>query len=580
MGIPEDIIPERVRDWHIAILIALIGIIVFSFGLTNPFQGDDFGQIVNNGPVHSLKNAPQLISGGTFPNGANHALVGAYYRPLMMLSYSAVYTFFGPHPIYFHIFQAIIVIASAVILYFLFRLSFAKWIATLLALLFLVHPLNSQTAFAIPALQDALYFFFGILGLYLLIRNNSKKYLFVTPLLFFFALLSKEPALIFVIMGQVYLIIWDRRRARLYAMMGLGMLVSYFALRSHAIGLFGSSPDNAPILRATLGQRLLTAPSIMHFYVFKGIWPWHLATAYYWVNARLSINGVLLPLIVDILVLIFVIVLALKLKPRLSKSMFYSYIFYSGFLLLGMMTLLQFMPLDMTACENWARILGLGLLGIIGVYLTSLNLSRRHACYIFFATCALILIFGTSTAYRAFDYRSEVTLAQKDVIASPDDYTAHLLIGKNLGSEGKYSEALPYAERSIHIFPMPVNYNLLGLIYAQQGDYAKAESAYRTGLKYGDTSKLYEDSGQAAMYLNDDSNSINLLTRGVGLYPSDSLMWTYLALLYARNGDMQDATKAIKNARMTGQVSDQVYEAITTGKPLRINLDQNRSFVI
>jgi hypothetical protein len=70
-------------------IIVGAGIVVFWSGLTSPFLGDDFDQIVDNIPVHSLANIRLFFEGGTFYNGHGLApLSGAYYRPLMTAVFS------------------------------------------------------------------------------------------------------------------------------------------------------------------------------------------------------------------------------------------------------------------------------------------------------------------------------------------------------------------------------------------------------------------------------------------------------------------------------------------------------------
>src|ERR1700712_2070879 len=86
--------------------IALVGVVAYWSGLTNPFLGDDFSQIVNNIPVHSLSNISQFFSGSTFYSGMPDApLRGIYYRPLMTTVFSAIYAIFGANVVAYHILQ-------------------------------------------------------------------------------------------------------------------------------------------------------------------------------------------------------------------------------------------------------------------------------------------------------------------------------------------------------------------------------------------------------------------------------------------------------------------------------------------
>jgi 4-amino-4-deoxy-L-arabinose transferase-like glycosyltransferase len=166
---------NRLRHWHVAIIITVIGFAAYVSGLRNQFQGDDIVQIVNSIPVHSIAHIKLLFQGGTFYNGNGLSrLSGIYYRPLMLVVYALIYTLFGPHAFYFHLAQLVICIGSAFLLYLILGYSFNKLLSVTLALVFLVDPLNSQVVYAIPSLQDALFVFFGLLGFYSTYAKSPK----------------------------------------------------------------------------------------------------------------------------------------------------------------------------------------------------------------------------------------------------------------------------------------------------------------------------------------------------------------------------------------------------------------------
>jgi hypothetical protein len=150
---------NKLSNWQAAFIIAVLGLAVFWTGLTNPFQGDDLGQIVNSIPAHSINNVKLFFEGSTFYNGQGLApLSGTYYRPLMVTFYALIYSVFGNHPFFFHLFQLLLAIGSTIILYLFFKFSFKPVLALFLSLIFLIHPIDSQVVFSIPNLQDALFF--------------------------------------------------------------------------------------------------------------------------------------------------------------------------------------------------------------------------------------------------------------------------------------------------------------------------------------------------------------------------------------------------------------------------------------
>src|SRR5665213_1907759 len=298
---------NKITSWQAALIIAVIGFAVFFTGLTNPFQGDDISQIVNNVPAHSITHIKLFFEGGKFYNGQGLApLSSGNFRPLMTTAFSLIYTLFGAHPIAFHLVQLILGIASATILYLVFRYSFKPVLALFLSLIFLLHPIDSQVVFAIPSMEDSLFFFFGILAFWLVIRFKSTRSLIPVAICLFLSLLAKETAILFVAMSLLFLFWFDRKR--LYKFVGVMslLLVLYIALRVNAIGWISNS-NNVPIDSLGFAGRLLTAPSIALFYITKFIFPVKLASANYWVYPTFSFRHVLLPLLIDLAVLALLI---------------------------------------------------------------------------------------------------------------------------------------------------------------------------------------------------------------------------------------------------------------------------------
>jgi hypothetical protein len=173
--------------------------------------------------------------------------------------------------------------------------------------------LNSEEVFAIPVMQDTLYFFFGILGIYALLRFTSIKSLIIPVACFTLALLAKETGGLFLIMAVIYLFWWDRKRLLPFLGLAVPLLIAYLLMRHHAVGTF-NNPNIAPIDIVSLKARILTMPSIFLFYIIKFIFPWHLSINYFWVDKSFTLSGVLLPLLADLAVLVLFIGLGLSIK--------------------------------------------------------------------------------------------------------------------------------------------------------------------------------------------------------------------------------------------------------------------------
>lgn len=559
-----------------SLTIGLCGLIVFASGLTSPFQGDDLLQIVDNPYIKSLGNLPLFFSHSTFYGlNSTGTLTGSYYRPLMTTVFSVLYTLFGLHSFYFHLFQLLIAIGSAILLYLIFRYSFQPPLALTLALIFLLHPIDSNVVYMIPCMQDILFFFFGILAMYILIRFTSIKSLVFVAFCLFLSLLAKETAVTFIGVCLLFLLWWDRKRLLLFTTMLIAPIVAYLVLRSHAIGILGSNPNEAPILRLSLADRLLTAPSIIQFYITKLIFPWKLANAYFWVYPKFSVTHVLVPSLIDAIVIGLGIYAGFRVRRKGSKAMYYTYTFFGVWASLGLLTTLQIIPLDMTASEAWFYMPFVGVLGMIGTYFAVFPFRGAPEKFMI-AVFVLVALYGIRTFIRGFDYSNPEKLAYKNISASKEDYIALDLVATYQIGAGNYSQAMPYLQRSIRFFPTAVNYNLYGTALMQEDNFSAARGAFLNGLKYGTINNLYDGLGKLTVVSGDYGSNLSILHAGLEQYPHDANLWLYLALLEDKYGYNALAVSAIKNAAKYGQVSPEIYDNILSNTSFQISISNTQ----
>lgn len=566
---------DELANWQVLIIIAVVAFAVFFSGLASPFQGDDFDQIVDSVPVHSISHVGLLFEGGTFYAGQGlRPLEGGYYRPLMTTAFSIIYTLFGPHPLYYHLAQLLLYIGSAYFFYLFLRYSFKLPLALFLTLAFVVHPINSQVVFAIPSMQDSLFFFFGMLGLYLLVRFRSVRSLVPVAICILLSLLAKESAVLFVAIMLLYLFWWDRRRLLPFVGIVIVPVAIWLGLRIHAVGLL-NNPYGGPIDRLSIMGRLFTAPSIVLFYITKFIFPLKLATTYYWVHPTFSFRYVLLPLIIDLTVAAAVVFTAFLIKKHGSKAMFYTYMFFAAWAAIGIGLLLQISPLDMTACELWFYFPMAGILGLLGVVLTLFPI-RLHPNWLMVLAIVLLGVLGTRTAVRGHDYRTAYNLSLVDTVNSKDDYRADNIVARALVGQGRYAEALPYQEQAIKVNPTYSGYINLASILVNTDNYPGAENSYENSFRYSTPAVVhttYEGIGVLTL-LNNNTYAENrrFLEAALSKLPRDPLLWMYLALQDEKNGDNADAKVAITNAANLGQVPSAIYDNIMLDRPFSITI--------
>jgi hypothetical protein len=568
-----------VRPWlttiKAIIIICIIGLAVFSTGLRNPFENDDLPQIVNNPVIHSLSNIKLFFEGSTFYGYSPQALTplsGAYYRPLMITAYAVIYSLFKLQGFYYHLFQLLIFIGSAILLFLVLKKPFKPILALVLSLLFMVHPINSQVAYAIPNLQDTLFFFFGILAFYLLFTFRSIKSLIPAVACLFLCMLSKETAVCFVVMCIIYLFWWDKRR--LLPFVG-GLILPtalYLFLRIHAVGFDHTETGVSPIESVKLLGRLMSIPAILLFYLSKLVFPWSLSTVYFWTQTKFSIAHVLVPLVIDALAIAFVVDQAQDIGKKSGREEFKTFVFFAIWTAIGLVPYLQIIPLDGTVNEAWFYFSMAGIIGMVGTCLTAYHVQTK---YILAMSIILICLLGVRTSLRAFDYRSTYTLAFSNVKASPDDFHDIANIAVYYSNKYDYPKAIQYLHRSINIEPTYYNYYNLGVDQSLNYQYAAAELSYAVALKekpnYASYRQIEENACITSLLTGTQKDGQKICEKGLNHFSKDVTLWEYLALLDEKFGDHDEALIFLRTAEGYGSVPSQFISDVTYNQPIRLN---------
>lgn len=563
---------DKLTSKQIKWTFAIVGFITFIVCINNPFQGDDITQIVDNLPVHFIQNIGFFFTSSTFYNG--QVLVGTYYRPMMTTTFSFLYTLFQEWTAPYHLFQIALFVAGSYILFLVLKKFIKQRFALLIALFFMVHPMNSQIVFSIACMQDTLMFFFGISSLYILMTHKSWRSLVLVALGLLFTLFSKESGLGYVIMAFTYLLFFDRRRIWRLAAVFAAPLALYLYLKTIAVGLLIANAHGSPIGELPLGPRLMTAPSIVQFYLGKFTFPLFLSTCWYWVNPTFTFLGVAVPAIVDVAVVGLFAWFGTLVKRRRKDIDFRAFLFFAIWAVLGVLPYLQFTPLDMTACETWFCFSMIGVLGMIGVTLPSVKLNRfkLKAEWVLLFILVLVAVFAIRTIERGTNYSSQYNIAIHDLSVSQDDYSAMNNIAQYMIQHQQYDQATTYVNQSITIFPGLGNYDNLGVIHQKTGSYDAAVTAYNNALKWGSMDFVYENLAQ--IYLSDWQNPATeaFINKAMILYPNDYKLLTYTAIIKGAEGDNAAAKGYIVRAAKYGAVPQQLHDAIVNHTPLTFQL--------
>ena len=552
-------------------MFIIVGIMVLGNGINNKFISDDIPQIVENNVVHSLKNIAIPFFKDTRFNGDSPSLGPVFYRPIPAVIFTLIYSVFREDFTKYHSFQISIYIVNTCLLFLFLKRIFKTPTAFVMALLFLVHPINSENAFYIANTQDVLFFSFGMFSVLILQSAKAEKHLIISAFCLLLSLLSKETGILFVPILILYSFLF-RRKFFSFLFFALMLVVGfYLALRINAVGLLTHSTLLSPIQNLDIFGRLLNVPAIFIYYLRTFVFPQNLSMFYHWIVNKIDFINFIFPLVID---LGFLSVIFYYLTSLCNKNKFKYFTIYTFFLfwfLSGMLFHLQIVPLDQTVAEHWFYFPMVGLLGMIGVGIETFKIDLKYRLIIII----LILIIGClsiRTIIRSFDWKNDLTIALHDIRVSKDSYVLEDLLTYNYYKLGRYYEATQHAKNSVKIYPNVINYTNLGVAYFYLEDYPKAKEAYLKALKLGDYDLTYSNLAVLSLVYGEPYKNINFI-KDISLkkYPKNFLLWLVLARLEYLVGNKESAKKDVTNAYKYNPNSETkfYYFKIMNNKPIK-----------
>ena len=523
-----------------AVAIFVVAFVVYANTLGHEFVWDDRDLILNNPSVKTLTtDSIKSMFGGEFWSRGGE--VGGYYRPLVTLSYHLQWKLSGGNPALFHFANVTWnAVVCALVFLFLFLLTGNAVTGAIAGLLFAVHPIHTENVAWVAGRTDVLAMLWAMLSLVLYVagrRQPMPRSLFFAGgslVAFFLSLLAKEsvavlPLVILLMeLGPTGKLV-SRRDDEAFPMKLLhpvpffAALGGYLLLRSNILGTAATHYERyAEGAAGLVGLPL----SILGGYVLKLIAPIRLNGEYdAYVPETIAHWSVLLGALC--LALIVFAMLRYRKQPLV--------VFGSGVFLLGLLPVLNVIPLGEISAERFLYFPSLGFVIVLAavfspsmfIRFTSLenmptvphnvrpSLSRATAANIAFVFGVVVLLAGVRTVVRNNDWRDEMTLFTKTVQAAPDSPRAHLNVGNANMRLGNRNAAIASYRRAIEIDPdYPDALSNLAGIYAQQGD-------MKTALPY--------------------------IQRAVEAAPNNLTLSTNLGVLYYELGDKDASARTFMN---------------------------------
>ena len=196
-------------------LLVIFPLMVYAPSLFNGFVGDDNVLIVTNSFYNSGANLPRLfskeynaVSNDYFINLKKDKGTGSVaYRPVLSLTYFIDSWLWGKNPFGYHAHNLFYHIANTLLVYLIASQIFPAG-ALLTAVLFSLHPVQTEAVCAVGYRADLLACFFTLAAFYAWLRARKKGrgelFYALSAASFFLAVFSKESAVMFPVAVLIY----------------------------------------------------------------------------------------------------------------------------------------------------------------------------------------------------------------------------------------------------------------------------------------------------------------------------------------------------------------------------------------
>ncbi|MDP8233400.1 MAG: tetratricopeptide repeat protein [Candidatus Saelkia tenebricola] len=448
--------------------LIIIGVLVYSNSINSPFIYDDNVLVGNNVLIRSFSNIPVL-----FKDILHLEIMGNSFRPLQIITYMMDYKVWGYYSMGYHLTNMIIHIFNAILLYFLVVFLIKKNTAPfLIALFFLIHPINTQAVSYISGRADLLGALFVLASLLFYIRFlEYRKSLLIFPALLLFALgiLSKEIVIFSPLIFISYEIVFKRKISKVIWLF-IFISLAYVAIRSIALSNFMACPIPWP-------KRFLMAPLLFFKYLGVVFLPLNLRLSYVFdfVNSFWSLKFIV-PFI------LLLVVGGVGYLVRNNKAQLFGLVWYSiNFLFISNVIY----PLNAPFAEHWIYLglpgLLIFLIPVLGRFFEKISFPARGSIMLIFS---LVIAYSFLTFKRNGEWSDPVVFYNKEIRFTPTNFKAHFNLGKIYFNQEKYSLAEEEFKKVL-IFN-PGDYSVffaLGLVKEKKNDFKNAIIFYQESLR-------------------------------------------------------------------------------------------------
>jgi tetratricopeptide (TPR) repeat protein len=544
------------RWWVFPALIVLVGCFVYANSLAGVFVFDDFEHILEDQRIRAPWSYRLEI-----------LRIG---RPALTISLALNHALGGASPWGYHVFNIIVHVLAGLTLFGLIRRTLqlpcfqgrfeatAAGLALAVALLWVVHPLQTQSVTYVIQRAESMMGLFYLLTLYALLRGATTAswqlaWYALAVCACALGMASKEVTmtapLVAMLYDRAYLSAsWRellRRRWGLYLALATTWVILIPAFQT---AIDPDATTGFGIKQVTPLGYALTQPQVILHYLRLVVWPFPQSLDYGWPVATTWEE--IVPSALVVLALLAVTAWAWRRDPRLS--------FVGAAFLLILAPTSSVLPIADLAMEHrmYLPLAAVLVLIVVGAYRFGMRLLLHHdvpepraVLYLAVVAGLSVALLGCLTIARNEDYRDEIVLWRGAAAVSPRNARVFLNLGDAVRKAGHDDEAFAAFRTAVELDPInPLSRISLAGLYYERGDLAEAEQHITEALRLDPNNTMARLNYARMLGRTRPAEAIQQLEEVLRRNPANAGAHASLAVLLERQGDPDGALRHFQEA--------------------------------
>jgi Flp pilus assembly protein TadD len=484
----------RLRTRSALLLLAVLVGLVYANSLPNAFVFDDYGLVVKKRQIRSLDQVPRIFFPETVMGG---------YRPLRTASYAIDYSLFGLNPSGFRAFNIFYHFLNGSLLFIILRTILGQVRPALLAsILFLIHPIQTDSVAYISGRRDLLFTLFYLAGFYCFVRyrvTGQLRYLGFAGVSYLLSLMSKEMAVSLPLLCFCYDLFksfpaageenrgsWQTLREGLrslfqrhkwfYLLTGaLFVFVAWY----YAFRVVARVTRQHEMWGGGLWPTLLTDSRIFAHYIKLLVFPSTL-------NADYSYNAFPISYSLADPRVLFALAILGAVGWGIFRLVSYEPMAAFGgvWFFITLLPVSQIIPHHEMMAEHYLYLPSAGFFLAVALLVERLLARSRHVRAIPTAVALVVFLLGVRTVVRNRDWKDDLTLWTKTVRTAPQCARARTNLGEIHLRKGAVVQARQEFLQALRIKPNDeVNHDNLGAALLRLGQLEAAEREFQEAAR-------------------------------------------------------------------------------------------------